>query len=70
MTALGINYMLRDDSVALYGFLSATHYTLEELNRIAAGKLQRYNHSSMKKFAVTRFEQVALSVNSIMASLY
>lgn len=60
MTAIGIKYMLRGDSVALYGFLGATYYTLQELKRIAAGEPQRYNHGSIKQFAITRQEQVAL----------
>lgn len=60
MTAVGIKYMLRGDSVALYGFLGATHYTLEELKRIAAAEPQRYQHGSIKTLAVTRQQQVAL----------
>jgi hypothetical protein len=60
MLAVGIKYMLRGETVALYGFLGSTHYTLQELTRIAAGEPQRFNHGSIETLAVTRQEQIAL----------
>ncbi len=60
MTAIGIKYMLRGDTVALYGFLSATHYTLQEMKRLAAGEPQRFRQGSIKTLAITQQAQVAL----------
>ena len=60
MTAIGIKYMLRGDTVALYGFLGATHYTLQEVKRLVAGEPQRFNHGSIKTLATTPHTQVAL----------
>ena len=60
MTAIGIKYLLRGDTVALYGFLSSTYYALQEVKRLAAGKPQRYAHGSIKTLATTPQAQVVL----------
>jgi len=60
MTAISIKYMLRGDTVALYGFLSATHYTLQEMKRLVAGEPQHFRHGSIKTFATAQQAQVAL----------
>jgi predicted nucleotidyltransferase len=60
MTNIGIKYMLRGNTVALYGFLGATYYTLQEVKRLVAGEPQRYNHGSIKTLAITSQEQVVL----------
>jgi len=60
MTAIGIKYMLRGDTVALYGFLGSTYYALQEVKRLAAGEPQRYAHGSIKTLATTPQAQVAL----------
>lgn len=60
MTAVGIKYMLRGDTVALYGFLGATHYTLQEMKRLVAGEPQRFRHGSIKTLATTQQAQVVL----------
>ncbi len=60
MTAIGIKYMLRGDTVALYGFLGSTYYALQEVKRLAAGTPQRYQHGSIKTLATTPQAQVML----------
>jgi Ni/Fe-hydrogenase subunit HybB-like protein len=68
MTNIGIKYLLRDETVALYGFLSAIYYTLQEVKRLVAGEPQRYNHGSIQTLATTPQTQVAL-VRSLCAEM-
>ncbi len=63
MTSIAIKYMLRGDTVALYGFLGGTHCMLQEAKRLVAGEPQRYNHGSIKTLATTPHTQVALIRN-------
>jgi len=60
MTNIGIKYMLRSDTVALYGFLGATYYALQEVKRLVAGEPQRFNHGSIKTLAITQQAQAEL----------
>ena len=60
MTNIAIKYMLRGDTVALYGFLGGTHYMLQEAKRLVADEPQRFRHGSIKTLATTPQTQVAL----------
>ena len=63
MTNIAIKYMLRGDTVALYGFLGGTYYMLQEAKRLVAGEPQRYKHGSIKTLATTPQTQVVLIRN-------
>ncbi|GAC1576201.1 MAG: hypothetical protein NVS4B1_02640 [Ktedonobacteraceae bacterium] len=52
--------MLRGDTVALYGFLGAAHYALQEVKRLVADEPQCFQHCSIKMLATTQQAQVAL----------
>ena len=61
MTAIGIKYMLRGDTVALYGFLGSTYYALQEVKRFGGrGHRNVIQHGSIKTLATTSQAQVAL----------